>query len=237
MKIADATVMVVDDEPELVQIFSFWLKRGGARVLTAHNGAEALKQLAEQPVHALISDIRMPVMDGITLVQRIHELKYDIPIIIFVSGFADVSLRSLYATGVVAMISKPLRRDQLVTTLEHGLRERDELWLTPSSAPAEKELSVQFNSLDEARAVCDFGLGTGGCAFLSPKAMPECTVEFHIHFANDALQLDGQGIVRWYDSRTQHVGIEFTYLEPASRRWLLQQISSTPVSSFIPSCA
>jgi len=75
MQNSEVTILVVDDEPELLEIFAIWMRREGYHVLTAANGAEALKILTSTNVDALISDIRMPVMDGLTLVRRIYDLK------------------------------------------------------------------------------------------------------------------------------------------------------------------
>ena len=108
MQNSEVTILVVDDEPELLEIFAIWMRREGYHVLTAANGAEALKILTSTNVDALISDIRMPVMDGLTLVRRIYDLKLKLPSIIFVSGFGDVNPRVAHALGVEAMLPKPL---------------------------------------------------------------------------------------------------------------------------------
>src|ERR1700735_825013 len=106
MKTERPTVLVVDDEPELREIFALWLNREGYTILTAANGSEALQMLTTQTVDALISDIRMPIMDGIALVRRVFEMKLMLPSIIFVSGFGDVSVREMYALGVEAVSAR-----------------------------------------------------------------------------------------------------------------------------------
>src|ERR1035438_4781454 len=75
MRLEEATILVVDDEPDLREVFSAWLQQAGCLVFTAANGAEALEVLDAQKIDALVSDIRMPVMDGIALVQAIYEKK------------------------------------------------------------------------------------------------------------------------------------------------------------------
>jgi CheY-like chemotaxis protein len=125
MKLNEATVLVVDDELELLDIFSVWLERSGCRVFTAANGAEALKVLEAETVDALISDLQMPGMDGVTLVRRIHERGLAIPSILFVSGLGDVNRREMDALGVVGLIEKPLRRLDMLGALERGLLERE----------------------------------------------------------------------------------------------------------------
>jgi len=121
MKLASATVLVVDDEPELLEIFAGWLERSGCRVFTAANGAEALKLLEGEHVDALISDLRMPVMDGVALLRRIHTIGLAMPSLLFLSGCGDVDEREMQALGVVEFVRKPLLRLDLLGALERSL--------------------------------------------------------------------------------------------------------------------
>ncbi len=236
MILADATILVVEDEPELLEIFSIWLKREGATVLRAANGELALKTLENHRVDALVSDIRMPVMDGVTLVKTLFEAKQTVPTTIFVSGFGEVSPRLLYSLGVEALLSKPLPRNQLVQTLNRSLLPREELWVESSTASAEKEITVSFPSLSSALEQRQFTLGRGGCCLHMPKMAEESIVDVEIQFALDALTVKSRAIVRWYDAKTQHAGIEFVHLDPGSRRWVISQLTASPPLSFIPSC-
>ena len=235
MILADATILVVDDEPELLEIFSIWLKREGATVLRAANGELALKILENHRVDALVSDIRMPVMDGVTLVKTLFEAKQTVPTTIFVSGFGEVSPRLLYSLGVEALLSKPLPRNQLVQTLNRSLLPREELWVESGTASADKEITVSFPSLSTAQEQRQFALGRGGCCLQMPKAAEESMVSFDIQFALDALTLKGQAIVRWYDTKAQRAGLEFVHLDAGSRRWVTSQLAATMPLSFIPS--
>ena len=124
MKLNQATVLLVDDELELLEIFSAWLGRSGCRVLTAPNGAEALKILLAEKIDVLLSDIRMPLMDGVTLVRRINEMNLPIPSILFVSGYGDVMPREMYALGVERLMEKPLSRKELLRAMDDCLMER-----------------------------------------------------------------------------------------------------------------
>ena len=64
MELKEATVMVVDDEPMLVDIFGEWLQEENCRVLTAGDGAAALEVLRNHHADVIVSDVRMPVTDG-----------------------------------------------------------------------------------------------------------------------------------------------------------------------------
>jgi CheY-like chemotaxis protein len=237
MTLAEATILIVDDEPELLEIFAIWLGRCGCTVLTAANGAEALKILESHSVDALISDIRMPIMDGLTLVRRIYETKLLVPSIIFVSGFGDVDAREVYSLGVELMLTKPLIRQQLLDALECSLMPRDRLWLTPPAEAAAQSVSLEIPSLEEAMRAHQFELGRGGCCFLCPQPLNvERTIDLSIRFMKEELSLHVQGVVRWYDSSDSHAGVAFAYLDPTSRPWALQYLQGKTLYSFIPRC-
>jgi CheY-like chemotaxis protein len=237
MTLAEATILLVDDEPELLEIFAIWLRRCGSTVLTAENGAEAFKILEARPVDALISDIRMPIMDGLTLVRRIYESKLLVPSIIFVSGFGDVDAREIYSLGVEAMLAKPLVRQQLLDALECSLLPREKLWLTLPEEAAAQSVSLEMLSLEEAMERHGFAIGRGGCCFLCPQPLTEeRTVDLLIQFVKEGLCLKAQGTVRWYHSSDSHAGVAFTYLDAASRPWVLQYMNSKTLYSFIPRC-
>jgi CheY-like chemotaxis protein len=138
---------IADDELELLEIFSAWLGRSGCRVRTAPNGAEALKILLSEKIDVLLSDIRMPVMDGVTLVRRIDELGLSIPSIMFVSGYGDVMPREMYALGVERLMEKPLSRKDLLRAMDESLMDREDLWLTPSDQPMDQSLGGRHGDM------------------------------------------------------------------------------------------
>src|SRR5215467_4388635 len=104
MELKDATVLIVDDEPMLLEIFGEWLQEENCRVLTAGDGAAALQILGSHHVDVIVSDVRMPVMDGILLLKNINTYaglskgNYP-PKMIFISGFTDLEPREAYGLG------------------------------------------------------------------------------------------------------------------------------------------
>jgi CheY-like chemotaxis protein len=236
MKLEEAVVLVVDDEAELRDIFERWLARKGSKVLTAANGADALRVLATQKIDVLISDIRMPVLDGVSLVRRIHEMGLFIPSIVFVSGFGDVEPREMYALGVERLIEKPLSRKDLIRALEESLMEREELWLTPLGEPTERTVALEVESLSDSPG--SFQLGRGGCCFVSDAVLVENqTIDLGITLSAEGLSLRASGVVRWYAGDTGCTGMAFRYLDPQCRGWVIQAMKAGGVHSFIPRCA
>jgi CheY-like chemotaxis protein len=235
MRLEEATVLVVDDELELLEIFAAWLGRKGCRVLTATNGAEALDIVTKEKIDILVSDIRMPVMDGVELVRQINGMELYIPSVIFVSGFGDVHPREMYGLGVEALMEKPLSRKNLIRALEESLMEREKLWLTPLAGAMGQNISLNMESRADAEARCQFQLGRGGCNFLGDRPLEEeKTIDLCISFMQEGVSLKAQGTVRWVDKETAQAGMSFAYLEPECRDWVTAAMRAGACRSFIP---
>lgn len=236
MRLENATILVVDDEPDLREIFSEWLEREGCTVLTASNGMEALSVLETGKVDLLLSDIRMPVMGGVELVRTVFERKLEVPCIIFVSGFGVINLREMYSLGVETMIEKPLSRKRLLQVLQDSLKENNELWLTPAAGPV-KEIELAIGSLAEAEATCQFQMGKGGCCFANDRPLIEGEmIGLSIQFAGDGQRLYAQGTVQWFDGAASQAGVSYLYLDPSCRDWVVAAMLKRACRSFIPQC-
>lgn len=64
-------ILCVDDEPDLLYLFSFVLTRAGHEVVQATNGADALERIAEGKPDVIVTDLMMPIMDGRALIERL----------------------------------------------------------------------------------------------------------------------------------------------------------------------
>ena len=228
------------------EIFAEWLLiMGCQRVRTAADGAEAIDALQVEPVELLISDIRMPIMDGITMVHRLSELGVHVPAIIFISGFGDIDVRQLYNCGVEAFLAKPLHREELMVRIDQALADRSELWLQPSRPEPRQTMSVVVSHvsadpvLDNASAPI-VRLGRGGFSTKASEPLGLGAVAFTCHVAGDpntstaSAALSGHGFVRWFSKTDYTVGIEFAYLDPSCRDWVLREISRAGPHSYIP---
>src|SRR5690606_2585354 len=97
----------VDDEKVLCDAIAFDFKRKGYNVLCAYNGGDAFKIVQSQPVDLILSDVRMPNGDGVELLTNVKNHNYAIPIVMFITGFADLTLEQAYDMGVDAVFAKP----------------------------------------------------------------------------------------------------------------------------------
>src|SRR6202047_2494667 len=162
MQLKDATVLLVDDEPDLRTIIAEWFRREGCHVLVAEDGAQALSIISANQVDVVVSDVRMPVMDGITLLKKVKTRGYKSSVM-FVSGFTDViEPRESYDLGVEAVMSKPVVRKHLVAAVTRIVAERDERWRFPPSEKPEAILDATFASLATALSQGLLAVGRGG---------------------------------------------------------------------------
>jgi response regulator RpfG family c-di-GMP phosphodiesterase len=117
-------VLVVDDEPAIRAILSDLLVHEGFRVLTAGNGVEALEVLAERRIEIVISDMKMPEMDGLELLERIAEA-YPHVVSLMITAFSTVetAIESM-KRGAFDYVMKPFNVDQLMRTVHRALTQQ-----------------------------------------------------------------------------------------------------------------
>jgi CheY-like chemotaxis protein len=112
-------ILIVDDEEDILELLSVILCDEGHQVLTASNGVEALGILAKEKIDLVITDIRMPQMNGIDLLAEIKNRGRKHPPVVFISGYSDISEEDAYALGVARFIFKPFE----VKTILQAVRE------------------------------------------------------------------------------------------------------------------
>jgi len=116
----NATFLVVEDSPTMRQLISFSLKRfKNAKIIEAVDGVDALKKLSGDKIDLILTDINMPVMDGLKLVSLVRQnaqLK-EIPIIIITTEGAEEDRERGLALGANAYISKPIQSSHLIKTI------------------------------------------------------------------------------------------------------------------------
>lgn len=222
---------MVDDEPILLDIFGAWIGvLGDGKLRTALNGEEALAAINAEPIDVLITDVRMPVMDGVSLVRRIAESGSNTPSIIFVSGFGDVDHKEMYSLGVEAFLTKPVRREELIDVLERALAERVALWTAPMPIAPRQSIHFEFDNSGENL----FRPGRGGFCIRCPKPLSLGKITFHCSFIGEQQDFAGQGYVRWYSQADKTAGIEVAFVHAESRAWFSELVKATHPLSFIP---
>jgi DNA-binding response OmpR family regulator len=115
------TILVADDDCEIVRAIQKLLEMEGYRVLTAGNGIEALEYLVEEEVHLIILDIMMPKMDGLSAMMKIRENK-NIPILLLSAKTEESDKVLGLSMGADDYIAKPYQPAELVARVKSALR-------------------------------------------------------------------------------------------------------------------
>lgn len=127
----DRLVLIVDDSKYIINVVKSGLSAAGFKVITASNGAEAYEIVSEIAPDLILSDINMPVMDGITLCEKVqnHPKLSHIPFVVMSSGGDRRTMRELLHKGASAFLVKPFNIDQLVITAEKLLSDHFQIVL------------------------------------------------------------------------------------------------------------
>jgi CheY-like chemotaxis protein len=230
--LASKKILVVDDEPMLREILRDVLEFEGAEVQEADNGRNAFDLYQKSGFHAVISDIRMPGGDGLELLRSLRALDCEVPVVMLITGFSELSHDSAYNLGADAVISKPFDVNELLARLGFLL----------SSLETRLSVPPEGGSGPGARVDSGFSpaIGRGGMfvpGFVS--ALVGESVSFSVQSNEIEGTLTGVGIVRWIrrapkGSLREGSGIEFRYLEAASLRKVLEWNKIARKQAFIP---
>ena len=124
MSNASIKILLVDDEPDILEILSYNLSAEGYHISTASNGIEAVKKAKKHQPHLIIMDVMMPEMDGIEACEKIRtlpELKDTIITFLTARG-EDYSQVAGFEAGADDYITKPIKPKVLVSKIKSLLR-------------------------------------------------------------------------------------------------------------------
>ena len=115
------TVLIVDDEKNYPLILSAILEEEGFETFTANSGREALEILPNTDIDLVLTDMKMPSMDGIELLERIKDKDQDLPVIMMTAhGTVDKAVEAMQK-GAYSYILKPFENDQLIVYVSKAL--------------------------------------------------------------------------------------------------------------------
>jgi two-component system alkaline phosphatase synthesis response regulator PhoP len=124
MKKKDIKILLVDDEPDILEIVGYNLTAEGYNVMTAENGAEAVKKAKKHQPHLIILDVMMPEMDGIEACEQIRAIpELNNTLITFLTARGeDYSQMAGFDAGADDYITKPIKPKVLVSKIKGLLR-------------------------------------------------------------------------------------------------------------------
>ncbi|MBW2939398.1 sigma 54-interacting transcriptional regulator [Zhongshania aquimaris] len=125
MKTDGINVLLVDDDPGVLQLLSIRLNALGFNVSCADGGESALKKLGSERVNIVISDLRMDGMNGIELFENIQQHYPSIPVIVLTAHGSIKEAVSATQKGVFSFLTKPVDKDELLSSIQQALRLSD----------------------------------------------------------------------------------------------------------------
>ena len=116
-------ILLVDDEPDIVEFLKYNLEQNGYDVIVGHDGLQALKKLSENP-DLIVLDIMMPHLDGYEVYQKIRENKKfrDVPIIFLTAKSGETDEIKGLELGASDFIQKPISPKKLIARIKLNLR-------------------------------------------------------------------------------------------------------------------
>ena len=144
------TVLICDDQPDIVNALKIYLTPEGYRIRTAASGAEALKIAKSEEIHLILLDVMMPQMDGITATAKIREFS-NVPIILLTAKSETEDKVLGLNVGADDYITKPFVPVEVLARVRSQLRRYAKLG---SHAPTAHSLTIGGITLDDhAKAV------------------------------------------------------------------------------------
>jgi two-component system alkaline phosphatase synthesis response regulator PhoP len=114
------TILIVDDEEDIRTILSEHFEDQNFNVVTAEDGQDGIEKLESNNIDVILSDIKMPRLDGIEFSKKAKGLKSHVPIFL-ITAFSEYTEKDILAIGVEAIVFKPFDIDEIVELVNDTL--------------------------------------------------------------------------------------------------------------------
>lgn len=239
------TVLVVDDEPDLCELLVGELESLHFKVISAVCGDVALALMHQHQVDLVVSDIRMPRMDGVTLLRRVRqEIAGGGPPFILTTGYAEISLEDAFNLGACGIFAKPVNYEALLAAVKRTIDRSQRCHQGKLRLDTDIPMQLQFVTANQAKlAVRTLNIGRGGAFVAMDGQFPPVGAKFPFSFIfsdGKFSPIEGIAICRWHRQSSANprlpagVGVEFEQLAPAARSNLLQLLNAIQTSAYIP---
>lgn len=176
-------MLVIDDRPENREfVVNYVLKPNGYASLTASDGEEGLKVALRESPDLILLDMQMPKMDGVEVLQALHEAGLDIPVILMTFHGSEELAVQVFRLGVKDYVIKPFQINEMLTAMERALtevrlrRERDAL--TAKLVQVNRQLERRVNALNTL-----YSIGKSVTAVLDLEQLLNRLVEAAVYIA------------------------------------------------------
>ena len=124
MDLQTAKILIVDDEPDICRLLCRLVESEGYETITAHDGKDALEKIRRHTPDVVLSDLKMPNMDGLELLHKSREIDPDLPLILL-TAFADIhGAVEAIRLGAHDYLSKPFDHNEVLRVVHRACQER-----------------------------------------------------------------------------------------------------------------
>lgn len=235
------SVLIVDDEPDMLNLLEESLIFFGATTYRSANGEEALKQYQIYKIDLIISDIRMPELTGAELLEELRKVNKTTPPIVLITGYADLSPEQAFQMGSDAFLMKPFSIEKLFEVVSEALTPPGEKWkqnnFTSEPAFTIQRIQHDFDDLINSSQV---RFGRGGFFLKLENSFPRVNdlAEFCFEFSPNRRFLGVASCMWVRESSTSGTvsgaGFEFKYIPEASREIFNEIYQRVKHESYIP---
>ncbi|MDZ7272100.1 MAG: response regulator [candidate division KSB1 bacterium] len=128
---ATTNILIVDDEQDILDVLPQVMKRWGYNPIVAKDGREGLQKYQEYPIDAVVTDMKMPEMDGLQLLKEIMSLdRHAVVILLTAYPSLDSAIRAM-REGAYDYLVKPVNLEELKLRIERGLERKSQLKAIP----------------------------------------------------------------------------------------------------------
>jgi two-component system response regulator GlrR len=178
-------ILIVDDDPDLLDLIGMRLKAAGYTVTQAASGEEALERFRAQPPRAVITDLRMDGMDGHALFARLHAEAPTVPVIILTAHGTIPDAVAATQRGVFGFLTKPFDSKELLSRVSEALALSPSIASTDADGAWRSEIVSASPAMDEllrrARRAAE---DNGALLIIGPRGSGKETLARAIHRAS-----------------------------------------------------
>ncbi len=235
-------VLILDDEPDLVEVLAEQLELRGVIVHAFNDPKKALESIADYPLNAIISDIRMPKLNGVEFLKELRKTYHYSPTVVFVSGFSmDYSVDQLLNLGAVALLEKPFNVDAIFQIIMENFiqdtKERNRYFRLEEKLKLtlEGEGPLEIGNIGYGGVFVPFNPGLNE----RRKASLKVGTQIPFSFSLEARKISAIGEVIWRRETPSAdlppgVGIKFVQISDEDRQEIETHVRAHRILSFIP---
>lgn len=241
MKPSDVNLLIVDDEPDVLESLSDLFDSFGFSVDSATSGNKAWEKLQRKNYNLVLTDVRMADGNGMELAQKIRHKHPSNPTLLLISGYTDSSLEDMFSLGVDGFFSKPFDSTAVRNAIQRSMLKPELRLTTPENTETPSTViekrGTSITSLESSKQVL---FGRGGFYFSSASSRLKINsqIGFQIEITESPTVLfSGVGTIRWINSAEgasgAGIGIEINHMSSDHIKQYMDLFGSRV--SFIPS--